>query len=139
MLLCAGAVGVTNALVEFGFVSFVEGEIGAMGLGIYSLPVVTALLVGLGTNFLSGTAATALFGTILIPVAQQIGFNALSMAMLIPNMATGIIFPWAGATTATAFASGEVEMKDMIRIGLVATVVFAVLVTTIHTLLAPFL
>ena len=139
MLLCAGAVGVTNALEQFGFVKFIENEIAGMGLGQYSLPVVTSLLVAFGTNFLSGTAATALFGTILLPVSQQIGWNPLSMAMLIPNMATGIIFPWAGATSATAFASGEVEMKDMIRIGVVATVVFAVLVTGIHMLLAPVL
>jgi len=139
MLLCAGAVGVTNALEQFGFVKFIENEIAGMGLGQYSLPVVTSLLVAFGTNFLSGTAATALFGTILLPVSQQIGWNPLSMAMLIPNMATGIIFPWAGATSATAFASGEVELKDMIRIGFVATVVFAVLVTGIHMLLAPVL
>ena len=139
MILCAGAVGVTAALTEFGFVKFAEGLIAGMGLGRYSLPVVTALLVGGGTNFLSGTAATALFGTILLPASQQIGFNAASMAMLIPNMATGIILPWSGATAATAFASGEVEMKEMIRIGAVATLVFAVLVTGIHTLLAPIL
>ncbi|MBI4463647.1 MAG: anion permease [Acidobacteria bacterium] len=139
MLLCTGAVGITSALVEFGFVKFAEGQIAGMGLGHYSLPVVAALLVALGTNFISGTAATALFGTILIPASQQIGFNSASMAMLIPNMATGIILPWSGATSATAFASGEVEMKNMIRIGAVATLLFAILVTGIHTLLAPFL
>ena len=50
-------------------------------------------LVAIGTNFFPGTAATSFFSSILIPAAQQIGFNPASMAMLIPNIATGVIFP----------------------------------------------
>lgn len=138
MILCTGAVAVTSALVEFGFVEFAKTWVAGLGLGNYSLPLVSSILVALATNFLSGTAATALFGTILIPASQQIGFNAFSMAMLIPNVATGIILPWAGATAGTAFATGEVDMKNMIRVGAVATIVFSLLVAGIHTLLAPF-
>lgn len=139
MLLCTGAVAVTSTLVQFGFVDFAKTLVAGMGLGQYSLPFVSSILVALGTNFLSGTAATALFGTILIPASQQIGFNPASMAMLIPNVATGIMLPWAGATAGTAFATGEVDMKNMIRVGAVATLVFALLVAGIHTLLAPLL
>ena len=139
MLMCASAVGVSVALVEFGFVTFAEGLIAGLGLGPYSLPFVTALLVAVGANMVTASAVTALFGTILTPAAQLIGLNPVSMAILIPQMATGIMLPWSGPAVAIAFASGDAELKDMIRIGAVATALLAILVPGIHTLLAPYL
>ena len=88
---------------------------------------------------MSGVAATALFGSILIPAAEQIGWNPASMAVMLPNVAMGVAMPWAGATAATAFASGAIELKTMIRLGLIATLIFTIVITTIHILMAPFL
>jgi di/tricarboxylate transporter len=95
--------------------------------------------LGFGTNFMSGVAATALFAGILIPAAAQIGWNAASMAVLLPNVAIGIIAPWAGATSATAFAFGTITLTDMLKTGAIATAVFVLVATTIHILLAPLL
>lgn len=138
MLLCTSATGLVGVLVEFGLSESLGNMVGTLGLSVYSLPFVSAAALGFGTNFMSGVAATALFGGILIPAAQQIGWNAASMAILLPNVAIGIIMPWAGATSATAFAFGTIDIKDMIKTGAVATGVFVVLVTTIHILMAPF-
>jgi len=88
---------------------------------------------------ISGTAATTFFGSILIPAAQQIGWNPASMAMLIPNVALGFMLPWAGAAAGTAFATGELDMKNMIRIGAVSTVAVVVIRAGLHILLAPYL
>lgn len=139
MLLCASATGLVTVLVDFGLAQSLGGVVGDLGLGRVSLPFVSAAVVALTTNFMSGTAATTLFGSILIPAAQQIGWNPASMAMLIPNVALGIAMPWAGAAAGTAFASGQIEMKTMIRIGLTATAAFVVLVASIHILMAPIL
>ncbi|MCZ6877478.1 MAG: hypothetical protein O7G29_04990, partial [Acidobacteria bacterium] len=62
-----------------------------------------------------------------------------SMAILIPNAAVGILFPWAGASAGTAFASGYLDMKEMIKVGAVATLVIMFAVTLIHLLFAPIL
>ena len=51
-------------------------------------------------------------------------------------MGVGLIFPWAGATSATTFAAGEISMERMMGIGVVATVVFILIVATIHLLMA---
>ena len=139
MILCTAAVAITGALSQFGFQDFAKNLVGGLGLGYYSLPFASAPLVALSTNFISGTATTVLFGNILIPAAQEIGFNPASIGMLIANVALGIMVPWAGAAAGTAFATGEVDMKNMIRIGAVATIVFSILVAVIHILLAPFL
>ena len=90
-------------------------------------------MAGVSTNFISGTA---LYCTIFIPAAAQLGFNPASMAILIGNIAVGIIFPWAGATAATAFAAGDISMDRMIRIGIAATVMFIAIVATIHLMMA---
>ena len=138
MFLVASATGVVGVLVEYKFVELASGMIANLGLGPYSLPFVAAAMVGLGTNFMSGLAATALFGGILIPAAQEIGFNPASMAMLVPNLAVGFALPWAGTSTGLAFAIGKLDVKEMAKVGIVATLAYAVLVAALHILLSPF-
>lgn len=134
MFLVGGALAMTDALTQFGFVELMGSTIGGLGLGATTLPYIAASVVGLSTNFMS---ATPLYCSVFIPAAAQVGFNPASMAILIGNMAVGLIFPWAGATSATAFAAGDVRMGQMIRIGLVVTVLFILITATIHLLLSP--
>jgi sodium-dependent dicarboxylate transporter 2/3/5 len=138
MILTTAAAGVVNTLVEFKFVDLAGAAVSGLGLGPLSLPIVAAATVGFTTNLMSGVAATAFFGGIFIPAAQQIGFNPASMAILIPNAAVGFVLPWAGASTGTAFATGQLTMKNMIKIGTVATIGFVAVTTITHLLLAPF-
>jgi sodium-dependent dicarboxylate transporter 2/3/5 len=135
MFLVGGAVAMTDALTQFGFVEMVGGTVRNLGIGPILLPYVAATVAGVATNFISGTV---LFASIFVPAAREIGFNPASMAILLGNVGVGLVFPWAGATSATTFAAGDIELGRMIRIGLVATAVFIVLVATIHLMLAPF-
>jgi di/tricarboxylate transporter len=91
------------------------------------------------TDMMSGVAATALYCNIFIPAAVELGFNPASIAILIANVALGLVFPWAGATAATAFAVGDIAMGRMIRVGIVATALFVGIVATIHLLLSPYI
>jgi solute carrier family 13 (sodium-dependent dicarboxylate transporter), member 2/3/5 len=139
MLLVTGAVAMTDALAQFGFVEFMEGVVRHLGVTPTGLPYLAAWTVGLVTNFISGTAAAALFCNIFIPAAVQIGYNPASIAILIANVALGLVVPWAGATAATTFAAGSVEMKQMIRVGIVTTLVYTTIVATIHLMMARFI
>ena len=139
MLLCTGAVAMTDALAEFGFTEFMQGSVQSLGVGPIALPFVAAAVVGLSTNILSGLAATSLFCGIFIPMAIDAGFNPASMTMLIPNNGLGIMFPWAGAAAGTAFATGYLDLREMIKIGAVATVFLAVITASIHLLFSPLL
>ncbi len=134
MFLVGGAVAMTDALTQFGFVELVAGVVKGLGIGTTVLPYLAAATVAISTNFISGTA---LYCSIFIPAAAQIGFNPASMAILIGHVAVGLIFPWAGATAATAFAGGDISLPRMIRIGCLATALFIVIVATIHILMAP--
>ena len=139
ILLCTGAVAMTDALNQFGFLEFTNGLIGGLGMGPVGLPFFAAGATVVGTNLFSGTAAATLFCSIFIPAAQEIGWNPASMAILVPNAAVGILFPWAGASAGTAFASGFLDMKEMIKVGAVASLLILVIPTLVHLLFAPIL
>ena len=139
MILVAAGVAMTDALTQFGFVEMMGAAIGGLGIGAGALPYLVAGLVSATTNMISGTAAATLYCGIFIPAAAKVGFNPASMAILIANVAIGVAFPWAGATSASAFAGGEVDMRRMVRVGLVATAIFSVVVATIHLMMAGIL
>ncbi|MBI4483300.1 MAG: anion permease [Acidobacteria bacterium] len=138
MLLCMGALAMAEALAQFGFVAFMGDLLRGAGLGPVALAYVAAASTAWSTDFISGTAVTTLFGSILIPAAINAGFNPASMAILIANVALGLTFPWAGAAASTAFSLGDIDMARMIKVGIIVTVVFAATVATIHILLSPF-
>lgn len=138
MILVLGAVAMTEALTKFGFVQFMGGLVGSMGLGKTSMPFVASFITAVSTNFISGTAATALYASIFIPASVSVGYNPASMAILIANVGLGIAVPWAGACSATAFSVGVIDMRRMIRVGVIATAVFAVVTAMIHLLLSPY-
>lgn len=139
LFLCTAAPAVVQALVGFGFVEVAGAWVKGWGLGSSLLPIASAVIVAFTTNFVSGTAITSLAGSILIPAAAQVQWNPASMAMLIPNVALGIAFPWAGAAAGTAFATAGLNIKDMSRVGIVATLALAFIVAGVHMLLAPVL
>ena len=138
MILVLGAVAMTEALTKFGFVDFMGGIVGSFGLTRTGLPYVASVLSAFTTNFISGTAATALYCSIFLPASVEVGYNPASMAILIANVCLGIALPWAGAAAATAFSLGKIDMRRMMTIGFVATAVFAFVTATIHILFSPY-
>ena len=136
MLLVIAGVAMTDALVEFGFVDLVGTTVQGLGLAPAMLPYLAAAITVITTNMVSGVAAATLYCSIFIPAAVEIGYNPASIAILIANVAVGMAFPWAGATSATAFAGGEIDMRRMIRIGVVSSAIFVVVAATIHLVIA---
>jgi di/tricarboxylate transporter len=47
-----------------------------------------------------------------------------------------MVVPWAGATAVTTFTAGEIEIKQMIRVGIVATVIYTTIAATIHLMMS---
>jgi len=138
MLLIAGALAMTDALTDFGFVEWVGGGVRSLGISATVLPFFAAAVTALSTNFMSGAAAAALYSSIFIPAATEVGYNPASMGILIANVAIGMVVPWAGATSATAYTGGAVTLERMIKIGIAATLVFVVVTSITHVLLAGF-
>ncbi|MEE2839199.1 MAG: SLC13 family permease [Acidobacteriota bacterium] len=139
IFLCTSGVAMADALMDFGVLEYAQGILGGLGIGATGLPFVAAGSVVVGTNLFSGTAAATLFCSIFIPAAMELGFNPVSIAILVTNLAVGILFPWSGASAGTAFASGYLDMKEMIKVGVVGTAFLMVISVTIHFIFAPIL
>jgi sodium-dependent dicarboxylate transporter 2/3/5 len=139
MILVCGGIAMTEALTEFGFVELVGSAVENLGIGATLLPYLAATLTAVTTNMISGVAAATLYCNIFVPAAVQVGYNPASIAILIANLGVGMAFPWAGATSATAFAGGDIDMRRMVKIGLAATAAFAVIGATIHLIIARIL
>src|SRR5438552_2757493 len=90
MLLVTGAVAMTDALAQFGFVEFMGNIVRGLGITAGALPYVAAWSNAVMPNFISGTATAALFCNIFVPAAVQIGYNPASIAILIANVALGL-------------------------------------------------
>ena len=137
-MLCTGAVAMTQALRQFGFVDFMKDALTNFGLTAASLPFVTSFSTVIMTEIASGVAVAALLGNVFIPAAAQVGFSSVSLTILLAQVAIGKMFPWSGAPAAMTFASGETEIKNMLKVALVADAFLAVTVVMIHRLFAPF-
>ena len=137
MLLCTGAVAMTEALGRFGFIEYMKTALAETGVSSATLPFLAPFAAAAMTEMASGTATVALLGNIFIPAAVQLGYNPASITVAMANVAIGMAFPWSGAPTAVAFASGEIDIKDMMRVGLVADAILALTVALTHLLFAP--
>jgi sodium-dependent dicarboxylate transporter 2/3/5 len=139
LLLVTSATGLIDALSQFGFMNVVSESISGITTNHVSFPFLISLLTTFSTNFVPGVPASAAYTGILVPIAQQIGFNPASIAILIPSSAVGMMFPWAGATTATAFGFGQISLKDLIKFGLIAELILVLVVSGYCLVFEPIL
>jgi len=134
IMLCNGAVAMTQALGQFGFVDFMKDALTGFGLTAVSLPFITGFSVVFMTEIASGVAVAALTGNIFIPAAAQVGYNPVSLTILLAQVCIGKMFPWSGAPAAMTFASGETEIKNMFKAALIVDVFLVLITVTIHLL-----
>jgi sodium-dependent dicarboxylate transporter 2/3/5 len=132
MLLCTSAVAMTDALGQFGLYEFMKNSVANTGISAFTLPLLAPAAAAAMTETTSGIVTIALFGNVFIPAAVQAGYNPASITIAMSNVAGGMMFPWSSAPAAIAFASGEIEMKDMIKVGLIADGCLVVIVSLMH-------
>jgi len=102
------------------------------------LPWFAGFMTNAVSHFSSGgVAATSMISTILFPIAHQLGVNPAVIARIIPGAALAVCFPWAGAASAAAFASGAITFRGMFRIGVVATILVTVATIALSLIIVP--
>ena len=133
------AIAVVQALSSLGFTEVLAQSIRDASVTAYGLPYVTGLATSISTNFMSGVAASALITAVMVPVAETVNFSTVAITIMVPATAMGIVFPWAGPTVGTAFGISNIELKDLIRVGIVAEIIMIIVAGTYCLLIGPFL
>ncbi|MGI6284696.1 SLC13 family permease [Neomoorella humiferrea] len=128
-LLATGGCVLGNSLQEFGVISSLVKSLPLTSISLFILIPVIYLVLLLLTNFISGTAAVTLICSVALPVVSHYGYNPLLFGVSLSSLGLGIWLPWAGAAAGTAFASGNITIKQMVSAGGIASV--ALLATVI--------
>ena len=139
LLMVTSAIAVVQALSSFGFTDVMTRVITNASVDAYGLPYLTGIATSISTNFMSGVATAALVTAVMVPVAETLDFSTIAITIMVPATAMGIVFPWAGPTVGTAFGISNIDLRDLIRVGIVAEIVMIAVAGTYCLLLEPFL
>lgn len=116
LLLLAGGLALGLAVSETGLAAWMVERLPISALGRFSLAVAVAYIAAILSNVMSNTAAA----TILMPlgVALGVGFEQLVAVPIALAASAAMCLPISTPPNAIAFSSGELESRDLLRIGL---------------------
>ena len=136
LFLVVSGTAIASGLVRLGITDWLGGII-AGGVSAAALPWFAGIVTPILSHLTSGTATTSMVSTILFPIANDLGYNAAILARVIAGTALAVSFPWAGAAAASAFASGAITFGNMFKIGLLVTILTAIIITGLSIILVP--
>lgn len=126
LLLFGGGICLSNVLKATGTSVFLAHELSTilsqMGMFVTLLAII-GFVVFL-TEFASNTASAALLIPIFASIAEVLGVSPMTLSVIIAVSAScAFMLPVATPPNALVFASGHIEQKDMMRVGVVLNLV----------------
>jgi len=120
LFLLAGGLALGQAVKETGLATWLVSALPVAGLGVVGVALVMAYACTAMSNFMSNTAAA----NVLLPIGVTLatGFEARIAIPIALAASAAMCLPIATPPNALAFATGRIETKDFIRIGLVMAV-----------------
>ena len=134
LILFGGGITLGAVLESSGFGIFIadqlSGFVGELPLFFFILIIV---IIGIAfTEFMSNTASAALFIPVLYSLSLALNLEAELLIIPATLAATyGFMLPVGTPPNAIVFGSGLIRQRDMIRVGLLLNIIFAVMITTI--------
>ena len=139
LMMCAAVIPAARALTSDGTgIKDVMSEVltpvlGAMSPVMFIAVVITVMLIltNLGSNMATGLVML----TIVVPIAEQFGFNPMVIAMaiiLVANM--GFILPGSSGMAAYIYSNDWLTTKDIYKYGLVYCVCFLIPTIAVYIL-----
>ena len=139
LLLFGGGFALAVAFKESGLAEYFAASFARQvgGLPPFLLVIATCLLLTFLTDVTSNTATTEVLLPILAGTATAMGVNPL-LLMLPATLSASCAFmlPIATPPNAIVFSSGEVEIRDMVRAGLVLNLVGVLVIATLFFLVS---
>ncbi len=125
IFLVTGAIGYSGILTKMGVIGWVAENI--QGLHWSVLFIIAVIATALKTNFLAGMATATAMATLLLPLSLSTPIHPLVFVKCIATMSVGLMVPWAGTAAAITFGSQHLDMKEMIRVGILMVFVIGAL------------
>ena len=117
IFLVTGAIGYSGILTQMGVIEWIAENM--QGMHWIALFIIAVIATALMTNFLAGMATATAMATLLLPLALSTPIHPLVFVKCIATMSVGLMVPWAGTAAAITFGSQHLDMKEMIRVGII--------------------
>ena len=136
LFLVVGGMALVGGLTRLGVTDWI-GAAFTGNVAATALPWLAGLLTTVLTQVASGVSATVMVSSMLFPMAEALEYNAAVLARIVAGTAHAVALPWSSPTAATTFAAGAVQLGTMFRAGVAATVLTAIAVIVLSTILVP--
>ena len=138
LLLFGGGITLSKVLGTTGASGFLAYQIQALTVGwpiLLFIGIIVTFVIFL-TELSSNTASTALLVPIFAAVALDMGIPVTEIILPLTLAAScAFMLPVATPPNAIVFGSGQIQQRDMIRIGLALNLTFALLLTLLSQIL----
>ena len=138
LLLFGGGITLSKVLGTTGASGFLAYQIQALTVGwpiLLFIGIIVTFVIFL-TELSSNTASTALLVPIFAAVALDMGIPVTEIILPLTLAAScAFMLPVATPPNAIVFGSGQIQQRDMIRIGFVLNITFAVVLTLLSQVL----
>ena len=138
LLLFGGGITLSKVLGTTGASGFLAHQIQALTVGwpiLLFIGIIVTFVIFL-TELSSNTASTALLVPIFAAVALDMGISVTEIILPLTLAAScAFMLPVATPPNAIVFGSGQIQQRDMIRIGFVLNITFAVVLTLLSQVL----
>ncbi len=131
LILVGGGLTLGSAIHATGLDAFIASNLSGilMGQPEFSMFLIIALFSIAFTAFVANTAGAAILVPIGIPMASMLGINPMIMAVLIGIVVSfDFIVPVGTPPNAIAYGTGYIRVKDMLKSGIVISLIGALLV-----------
>lgn len=131
LILFGGGLALSAQVTGSGLADWIGESLGVLGgVPVWVLAPIVVVLVLIFTEFTSSMATIATFVPIVSGVAAGLGHDPVIFAIMVTQACQcAFMLPVASAPNAIVFATGSMEIRDMVRTGLWMNAVGFVLVT----------
>lgn len=120
IILIIGGLSLGLGVVKTGLDTWIGMQFNLDGLNIYLIVAIFAMVIVLVSNFMSNTAATNILLPLVVALTAMLGDEILSFMVISIALSAScaMILPVSTPPNAIAYASGKIESKDFLIIGL---------------------
>jgi sodium-dependent dicarboxylate transporter 2/3/5 len=120
LILVGGGLALGTAMQETGLSSWIVGQIDPTKFGVIWIMVIFTGVSLIFTTFMSNSATANL----LIPLMVSLSWHPLILSMMVAvSVSFAIALPISTPPNAIAYGSGEINVKDMAKVGIIIEVV----------------
>jgi sodium-dependent dicarboxylate transporter 2/3/5 len=138
LLLFGGGICLADGLESVGIISILGNWLSQNTTNLFTLILLISVLSIFISEVMSNVAQVIVFAPVVSAMAENLGYDPIlaGIPMTLAASCAGML-PMGTPPNAIVFASNHIEMKDMIKVGLVMNIISIILITLFSYFVVP--